>query len=140
MAPGRKTGGRDFVKGDPNIPKSPGGPHLPAEDRAARELNKVQSFKLIQKYAWMNKGDLVNIKNEDLPLYERGILKSFLSFAQTGAIHHIQFWLDHLVGKPVQAISNPDGTGIFATISKISDVELERRIDEMYARLHADKS
>lgn len=126
---GKKTGGRDFVAGDPDIPRHGGSTKLSPEQRASRELSKKASFDIVHKYAWMTRPELATLNLDELPLYEAGILKSFITFAKTGSLMHIQFWLDHLVGRPAQPLSNPDGSNLFGDFKHLSDMELDKRIE-----------
>jgi hypothetical protein len=89
--------------------KGKGRPPIPTAIKEARELNKEESFKIVQKYAWMPKEEIISlVKNtlefNKLPLYEQGILTSFLKYSTSGDLSIIQFWADHLVGTPKTTI------------------------------------
>jgi len=81
-----------------NKPPKGGRPKLSDAVKAGRQLNKEQSFDLVQKYAWITPALMVGMKPDEMPLYEQGIFRSFVHYAQTGDMKYIQFWVDHLVG------------------------------------------
>ena len=63
MAKGKKTGGRNWKKGQSGNPN--GAPVVPAEIKAARKFNKIEFEAAMNKFMYTAKGDLEQFINKD---------------------------------------------------------------------------
>jgi hypothetical protein len=103
MALGKKTGGRDFVKGQINNPK--GRAKIPQEVKSLRKLAFVGLEKLIYDSLFNSTGEEVEKKAADMKLHpaERWIANLVHSGSRQAQYRDLAFLLDRLIG-PVQPL------------------------------------
>jgi hypothetical protein len=108
VARGKKTGGKDFYKGQPG---GPGRPPLPEDIKKARELNKDELTRVLNDFIYLSKGEIEEkILNSSTPMLEllvASILKKGIDF---GDHMRLSFLLDRLVGK-VKEVVEHEGEG-----------------------------
>lgn len=107
MAKGKKTGGRDFKKG--NVPKSPGRKPLPPDIREAKNYILEDIIKSVYNARTMTVSEAT--KNlSTMKLGERAIINSYLNFDYQG----IKIFEDRVLGKPKETaeITMPEGIQI----------------------------
>ena len=109
MAPGRKTGGRNFTKGDKRINRK--GQLLSKEAKALRRLTTDEYIKTINKFMYMDLTDLQKIFDTSHPEYDRKItnqmpvLEIFVCSVLAKCIKEgdparMEFILNRILGKP----------------------------------------
>ena len=99
MTQGRKTGGRDFKKGNPG--RAP----VPAEVKAARKLSQNELTLLLNKYLYQSRAQLQRIaKRKSTPMIDLFVI-SIISKGTSGGDHkRLEFLFDRLVGRvPLKA-------------------------------------
>lgn len=93
---GRKTGGRDFVKGDPRCGRLP----LPPEVKAARRLNKTEFERITNRYVWSTEAELLDAKaNPETPAIERVLISILLEAIEKGDHSKAEWIAQRLIGK-----------------------------------------
>lgn len=96
MAKGRKTGGKDFVPGDPRA----GRPPLPPELRAVRRLTKTEFERLANKYLWASAGELsLALASPETPAFERLLVSIMLTGIEAGDHAKAEWLATRLLGK-----------------------------------------
>lgn len=96
MSKGRKTGGRDFVPGDPRAGRKP----LPPELKGVRRLNKTELETIVNKYLWTPDADLeATASNPALPPVERWVVSIIHRGLSTGEWHGFEWIAQRLIGK-----------------------------------------
>ena len=105
MAIGKKTGGRNFKPGNKANPK--GRPALPADIKGARELNKIELDRMLNKCVYLTLPEikaLASKRNKESPIIEM-IVAKILHKAYEGADQwRAEFILQRLLGRvPNQA-------------------------------------
>lgn len=108
MATGKKTGGKDFKKGNPGRPK--GSVVVP---KAVKEMNRVEVEKLITKYMKMNRTALAKVaKNLKTPTVDLMIIKIITTAINKGDYTRFSFLLDRTIGKVKESVdvTNSDGS------------------------------
>ncbi len=154
MTRGRKTGGRDFVKGQIANPK--GGPKLPEELKKARLENKQEVERVLTKYLYMNPAELAaaieDSKKPDTKLVALDIIViSLMDRVIKYGDHTIfNFILDRLIGRvkhKIEAeVSNPFVNAIakippHAIGSEIKRLQDQREIiDAEYNEIGGDEN
>lgn len=98
MARGRKTGGRNFVKGVVTNPN--GRPKVPEHVKEFRKMHKVQVTEMLEKYCYSTRQELIDaLKNPDTPIVEVNVIKILLEGAKSGDYKRFDFILDRTIGK-----------------------------------------
>lgn len=113
-----KTGGRDFIKGDPTIPKSPGRPKTPKELKELRVLKKPEVETMLHKVGSMSVTELrQQLKDESISVNEMYITKVFSVGISTGDPQRLSFVWDRMYGPLVKQISltGPNGQPLIPT-------------------------
>lgn len=111
MAKGKKTGGKSFAEGHSHS-KGKGRPALTKEDLKARELNKIELGRIINKYLYHSYEELNElVKSNTLTVIERIVVKLLSDCATNGDIGRFSFILDRMIGKVREemAFMGPDG-------------------------------
>lgn len=103
MALGKKTGGRNFEKGNKF---SKGGQKVPLELKISREKNRIEFENTLNRYVKMNGYEIDQAsKNQNLPILEMAVAKVLhLAWAE-GDTRRLDFILDRLIGR---TISEPE--------------------------------
>lgn len=121
MARGKKTGGRDFVKGGPQ-PANRGRKPLPPDLKAATELTKSNLKGLLNKYLWMSKPEMqAVIKDHNTPMIEIVIASIVFKAAVQGDEKRLDFILTRLIGRVKEEI---DLTTYLERLNNMSDQEI----------------
>lgn len=108
MATGKKTGGRDFKKGNPGRPK--GSVVVPKE---IREMNRREVEQLISKYFKMSREKLAKVAaNKKTPTIDLMIIKIITTAINKGDQTRLNFLLDRTIGKVKDSVdvTNSDGS------------------------------
>lgn len=96
MAYGRKTGGKDFVPGDPRA----GRPQLPAEVKGLTALTKAEATKALSDVLKLNLEELeLLVKDRTVPSLQQWAARIVLHGIKHGDQQRLNFMLDRLVGK-----------------------------------------
>ena len=108
MATGRKTGGKNFAKGNPGRPK--GTVVLP---KKVKEMNRIEVEKLITKYMKMSRTGLAKVaKDLKTPTIDLMIIKIITTAINKGDYTRFSFLLDRTIGKVKESVdvTNSDGS------------------------------
>lgn len=101
MARGKKTGGRDFVPGDPRAGRPPGSKHLSDEDRAIRRLTQVQVSTLINSFMQKSDTELEAVVLDPLAISLHKIIARIIQVAmKSGDQSRLTFLMERGLGKP----------------------------------------
>lgn len=96
MTKGRKTGGKDFIPGDPRA----GRPPLPPALKEAKRLNKTAFEEIINKYLWAPLADLEKAKDDKaLATVESWMVAIMLKGRTTGEWSGYEWIAQRLLGK-----------------------------------------
>ncbi len=109
MAKGKKTGGRDFQPGNSG---GPGQPKIPEEIREARKLNRLEFERILNKYIYVQLGDLHKIiKDPTTPVIDGVVCKILVKGFNDGDPRRLEFVIDRLIGK-IKEQEDPKDTAI----------------------------
>lgn len=137
MAKGKKTGGRDFKKGQSGNPKGPA--PLPEDIKEARKITQIEFERLANKYLSARKEDIAKASADpNTPVLELIISSIIHKAVVEGDERRLDFLLTRLIGKVVQPVahSGPDGGPIpVESYSSLTDEEVALRIQKIQARL-----
>lgn len=98
MPRGKKTGGRNFLPGQSGNPN--GRPNVPEDLKQARNLNRIELDRLLNKMLGSTKAELETIlKNPSSTLLEITVCGILAKAAQGGDHQRLNFILERLVGK-----------------------------------------
>src|SRR6185369_3490089 len=129
MAYGRKTGGRDFKKGNPG---GPGQPKLPEEVKIIRQLNKAEFESLTAKFLNMNQEQLIeHLKRPETTAFELMIGTIMAKAIKEGDEKRLDFFMNRVVGKPpvLHEVSGRDGGPIrISPEEAMTEDELDARV------------
>jgi hypothetical protein len=96
MAKGKKTGGNDFVVGDPRAGRHPTPPDL----KAARRLSKTEFERIANRFIWLSDAELVSAsKDPGLSQIERMIHAIIEKAVNQGDHMRLEWFLQRLLGK-----------------------------------------
>ncbi len=100
---GKKTGGRDFKKGDPwtlAVSKNNKGNQLPKDLKDARALHKQEFESIIYKYLDSSEESLKQlIENKSLPIKELIVIKLLIVSLELADDKRLDFLLNRTYGK-----------------------------------------
>ena len=103
MAAGRKTGGKDFPKGNSY---SPGRPRVPEDVKLARQMNKEEFTRLCNKYINCSGDELAAIlKDKSTPAIALIVVQILAKGIHAGDERRLRFFLDYMIGKPTEEIN-----------------------------------
>lgn len=135
MARGFKTGGRDFVAGDPRITHSK--EKMVQEIKIIRQLTKNEFIGRFHKYCFMPKAKLLKMQYANqLDGMDHIFIRCILKSIAKGEYRFIQECIDQIIGKARQKVEleGPDGTPLIPTkkpdLSKIPLDVLKKLIEE----------
>jgi hypothetical protein len=98
MAKGRKTGGRDFKKGQSGNPKGP--TPVPQDIRAARKVTQIDFERIANQYLFAKKADLAKASTDpETPIIELMITSIIHKAVVEGDERRLEFLLMRLLGK-----------------------------------------
>lgn len=125
MAIGKKTGGKDFVKG--NVPKSPGRPPLSPEAKKLRKLTTEEFVKRVNKYLHMSKNKLrAGITNGNIQVLDLCIRSSLVKCIEKGDYSTLEKMLDRIIGKVAMKLEHTGKDGEPIEISDAREKLLSR--------------
>jgi hypothetical protein len=114
MAKGKKTGGRDFKKGEG------GRKPLPADVKAARSLSYEEMCRTVMDVINMTRKDVKKADNDDLPLGKRAIMNAYAKLDYR-AIYDYE---NRLWGKAKETVDlNPDQDLIGTMIQEFRNIK-----------------
>ena len=94
MARGRKTGGKDFSKGN-KLAVGHGRPSIPQDVKAARKLTNFEFDRILNKYLYLPLDQLKKAaKDESLPGIDHMVLQVIIRGASTGDQSRLNALLD----------------------------------------------
>lgn len=113
MAKGKKTGGKSFKKGESGNPN--GRPSLPDDVKEAREINKIELERILNKYIHMTFKQIQKVCADDAtPVLDLMICKIIGEAIKKGDQVKLGFILDRLPVGPVKKTINLDGKPLIA--------------------------
>lgn len=123
MTMGRKTGGRDWVKGQSG---NPAGSKLPEDIKEGRKINRMEVERVFNKLMNAAKDELISIGNDPkTPILEAITARVMAKAYNQGDHQRLNFLLDRLVGKvketiehvgpKVRILEKADGTKLILT-------------------------
>lgn len=94
---GKKTGGRDFKKGNPG---GPGPPRIPLDLKEARKVNQLELSRVFNKTLFMNHQEITEVlKKRDLPMLELVAARVVSEAFNEGDQRRLEYIIDRLIGK-----------------------------------------
>lgn len=109
MPKGKKTGGRNWKKGQSGNPRGPA--VAPPDIRGARALTRVEFERVANKFLFSKKEEFqAAVRDPETPMLEMMIASIIQKGVIEGDERRMNFLLDRMVGKVVQPISAPDGS------------------------------
>jgi hypothetical protein len=138
MAKGRKTGGRNWKKGETGNAK--GAPKVPEDIKEARRLNGPEFDRIANKLLAMTKAEIVKIVNEPTTPSLDLIVASVIHKAIIeGDAKRLDYLLCRTIGKVVQPVQHagPDGGPIpVQDVTNLTPEERLARLKKMQVRLN----
>ena len=123
MAKGKKTGGRNWALGQSGNPV--GTPVVPDDLKAARKLNRIELERVLNRYIYMTKAEIVRAaQSEDTPAMELMIASLISKGTNEGDPKRLGFIFEYLgfvVTKKIDMNANHNST------FKIEFTEEQRR-------------
>ena len=105
MSKGKKTGGRDFVKGQVTNPK--GAPRISEDLKKFRKLTPTMVAEMISRFAAHNREQLqAALRNPDASILELMFGKAIEQALKTGDPKYTNMILDRVVGKVTDKIEH----------------------------------
>ncbi|MDZ4660759.1 MAG: DUF5681 domain-containing protein [Pseudomonadota bacterium] len=105
MAIGKKTGGRNFIKGESG---NPGGrPALPEDIREARALNRVEFTRILNTYLYLSENDLKARAASNISAIELIVAKVILAAIKVGDYKRLEFFLEQTLGREESRRAEP---------------------------------
>lgn len=136
MAKGKKTGGRNFKKGQSGNPKGPA--TMSPEERALKRMSRIEFERIANKYLFSTKGEIRKaLEDPNLLAIDLAVV-SAIHEAIKGEGRMLDFLLTRLIGRVTQPIehSGPEGGPIpVQNLSHLSDEELDLQLRQVQARL-----
>jgi hypothetical protein len=138
MAKGRKTGGRNWQKGETGNPK--GAPKTPEDVKALRKLNGPEFDRVANKYLFLTKAEIVKIVNDPTtPSLELIVASVIHKAIIEGDAKRLEYLLMRVIGKVAQPIQHagPDGGPIpVQDVTDLSPDERAARLKKIQARIN----
>lgn len=125
MTKGRKTGGRDIVKGQVLNPS--GRPKLPEYIKEARKMTQVKFADILYKHINSTKIELEKIMNDPkTPALDLIVVMVLAEAVKTGDEKKLNFILDRTIGKVKEVREHHHNiTGAVFDLKKLNTTELE---------------
>lgn len=96
---GKKTGGRDFVKGNKNT-AGPGRPGLSTEEKALKKLTSSQFIQLVCKYFYMTRSELrATVSDDSISVLDWYIRNCIAKGIDRGDYGQLDSMLNRIIGK-----------------------------------------
>lgn len=137
MAKGKKTGGRDFKKGQSGNPKGP--KPMPLEQRMARRLSPTDFLVIANRYFNSTRDEIRAVLEDPNTLAIDLAVISAIKEMIAGDGRMLELLLGRLIGKVSQPLehSGPAGGPIqIQDFSHLSDEELNQELRQARARLN----
>jgi len=104
MAKGTKTGGRDYVKGDP---RAKGRPIIPADQKLATKLTKAEAERILNEFMFMGIDQLEAVlRDKNRKVIEHMVGSITLMAIKNGDHSRLNFLLERLIGKVSESIEH----------------------------------
>jgi len=134
---GKKTGGRNFKKGNPG---GPGRPPLPQEERVLQKITRTEFERIVNKYLLSTKEEIKRaILDPSIVAIELAAVSVIHKAIVNGDGRMLELILNRLIGRvslPLEH-SGPGGGPISVKpYSKLSDEEVTERLKKIQARLN----
>lgn len=105
MARGKKTGGKNFEPGNNANPN--GRPPLPSDLKAARNLNKIEVSRIINKFMNMSSAEMTEeLSKPDSKALETMIGKIISEAVKLGDYTRVDFLLNRMIGKVTDKVEH----------------------------------
>ena len=105
MAKGRKTGGRNFKKGQSGNPRGP--EPLPEDIKAARKINVVEFERIVNKFLFASKGEVIKVTADpNTPVLELMVGAIVHKAVIEGDERRLDFILNRLIGKVKEQVEH----------------------------------
>jgi hypothetical protein len=126
MAKGQKTGGKNFR---PGVSGNPAGrPPLPADLKAARQMNRVALERLLNEILYLTKEELKErFKDPETPAVERMVIQLVRSACWGGNYLKIGFLIKQLCPAPPAGSEPAGAAGARTFVDLIREAEKARR-------------
>ena len=123
MAKGRKTGGKDFVKGDTRA----GRPPQPLDVKEIRKLTTEEFVRALNRYWRMTKAEIqAQARNTALPAGDLAIIAVLHGAIGSGDQRRLEFLLNYMIGKLIQPLKvDAHVTAHGAILALIEEIEKE---------------
>jgi hypothetical protein len=126
MAIGKKTGGRDFKKGQSGNPN--GRPPVPHEIRELRKHNRREVEETLSKYLRMTAAELEEVaKSPYTPALDGMVVAVIMMAARNGDQWRFNFLLDRVIGKVPDRVADADGQPLMATFIDLIRLAKEKK-------------
>lgn len=125
MAKGKKTGGRDFKKGESGNPN--GRPHEKPEVRALKRLTKSRFEDVAHRYINSTVDELQDkFRDPSTPALDLILIKVLIDAANKGDIGKLNFFLERLIGKITERVDITTKGDSFNNLENLSIADLEK--------------
>lgn len=134
---GKKTGGRNFKRGNPG---GPGRPALPEEERALRKVTQTEFERIANKYLNATRYEIKAATNDPKMIALELVIVSVIHKAVVnGDGRMLELLLNRLIGKVAVSVehSGPGGGAIpVRAVSDLSSEEVTSRLKKIQARMN----
>lgn len=134
MAIGKKTGGRDFKKGECGNPN--GRPPLPADLKASRSVNQAEFERVLNRYLFLKREELKELaKDMTLPTLDHLAIALLTATIDTGDYKRFNFLLERTIGKVKTVVEVVGNNGGPVEVSEETREEREERLRKRVKQL-----
>ena len=125
MTKGRKTGGRDIIKGQVLNPN--GRPKVPEHIKEARKMTQIKFADILYKHINSTHGELQDMMdNPETPALDMIVVKVLAEAIKHGDEKRLNFILDRTIGKVKEVREHHHNiTGAIFDLKKLTAKELE---------------
>ena len=130
MAKGKKTGGRNFVKGQSG--NLNGQPKIPKEVKEIRRLTTADYVLTVNKFLYADISEIKSyMNNPKATALELMVAKVVVKSIESGDQTRLQFLLDRLIGPVKQKVEHTGENGSAISLQHQSSEQIEREVDEL---------